>query len=260
MGKNPAFLFYPSDWQRDLEEHPLEIEGAWIRICCKLWWSETRGSATKSLKQWARILRETPRKTEKIFDYFLQHSIADLVKQNSTITITSRRMVKDEKIREIRVKAGKMGGNPGLKKIKENKVLLNQNSNQSSNQKDRSSVSVSVNKEAKASMSPEESGNWNCPHSDIIRIYHEKLPMLRGVKVWNDKRKSYLKARWKEDEEQGTLEFWEDYFTYVRSCPFLLGENEKGWQADLEWLVTSSNFVKVIEGNYEPRKQRMQKR
>ena len=25
IGKNPAFQFYPGDWARDLEEHPLEI-------------------------------------------------------------------------------------------------------------------------------------------------------------------------------------------------------------------------------------------
>ena len=52
MGKAPAFQLYVMDWARDLEEHPLEIEGAWIRICCKLHW--TGGELTKSCEQWAR--------------------------------------------------------------------------------------------------------------------------------------------------------------------------------------------------------------
>jgi hypothetical protein len=114
MGKAPAFQFYPMDWSRDLEEHPLEIEGAWIRICCKLWWEETRGTATKSLENWARILREKPKKTLEIFHYLVKQNIADGVIQNGTITITSRRMIHDENIRKIRKEAGSKGGNPIL--------------------------------------------------------------------------------------------------------------------------------------------------
>lgn len=139
MGKNPAFLFYPMDWQRDLEEHPLEIEGAWIRICCKLWWSETRGEMTKSLSQWARILREKNKKTEKILQYLSKNGVATITYlDNQNVTIISRRMVKDEKIRQIRREVGKLGGNPNLKKLE---IPLD---NQSSNQNGGSSVSVSV--------------------------------------------------------------------------------------------------------------------
>ncbi len=133
MGKNPAFQFYPSDWSRDLEEHPLEIEGAWIRVCCKLWWSETPGKLTKTLDQWAKILRENRKKTEKILNYFTTNHICDLLNQNGEITITSRRMIRDEYIRKIRKESGEKGGNPALKK---EHVLLNQivNQNASKNQ------------------------------------------------------------------------------------------------------------------------------
>jgi len=70
MGKSPAFQFYPNDWLRDMEEYPLEINGAWIVILCKLWWSETRGEVTKSLEEWSRILREKKKKTREIFEFF----------------------------------------------------------------------------------------------------------------------------------------------------------------------------------------------
>jgi hypothetical protein len=153
-GKNPAFLFYPGDWERDLDEHPLEIEGAWIRICCKLWWSETRGSASKTLDQWSRVLRVTPKKTERILEYLSQHSIATLVKQNLTITITSSRMVRDEHIRTVRKEAGSKGGNPALK----SSVLLNQ----TDNQKPTLSVSVSSSVSKKDFFSPSDFDTfWN---------------------------------------------------------------------------------------------------
>jgi hypothetical protein len=121
MGKNPAFQFYPSDWTRDLDDHPLEIEGAWIRICCRLWWSETRGKATKSLKEWSRILRNSEKKSQKIINFLLTKHICDgQALDNQNITIISRRMVKDFAISQIRREVGKLGGNPGLKKVKDN--------------------------------------------------------------------------------------------------------------------------------------------
>ena len=85
MGKNPAFQFYPSDWVRDLEEHPLEIEGAWIRICCKLWWSETRGSLTKNIDQWAKILRSYQQDAERILNYIGNERIGDVITDDNGI-------------------------------------------------------------------------------------------------------------------------------------------------------------------------------
>lgn len=104
MGKAPAFQFYPMDWLRDLEEHPLEIEGAWIRICCKLWWGNPRGELTRTLVQWSRILRENKEKTLKVLTYLKAEKIADindnLTQPNGNITVISRRMVRDEKERK----------------------------------------------------------------------------------------------------------------------------------------------------------------
>jgi len=126
MGKEPAFQFYPGDWTRDLGDFPLEIEGAWIRICCRLHWSETYGIATKSLKDWSKILQSSTRKTSKLLQIILTNNISSgKFLDNQNITIISRRMVKDSKIRQIRRESGKLGGNPSL--LNE-QVLLNQNS------------------------------------------------------------------------------------------------------------------------------------
>jgi len=123
MGKAPAFQFYPSDWTRDLDEHPLEIEGAWIRICCKLWWEENRGTATKALTKWARILRTGEKKCLSIVTYLHKQKIADVVIEKDAITITSRRMVRDDYIRRIRSAAGIKGGNPLLRSASAAPVL-----------------------------------------------------------------------------------------------------------------------------------------
>jgi len=101
VGKNPCFLFYPNDWSHDLEEHPLEIEGAWIRICCKLWWSETRGLLTRSYEHWARILRVTPEESQRILTYLSTYSICDIcVTDHGDVTVTSRRMFREDRERQ----------------------------------------------------------------------------------------------------------------------------------------------------------------
>lgn len=126
MSKNPAFQFYPSDWTRDLDDQDLEIEGAWIRICCRLWWSPTKGQATKNLTEWSYILRTHPNKTKVILKTLLEKHIATgEYLDNQNVTIISRRMVRDYEISKIRREVGKLGGNPGLMKIKENLDNLN---------------------------------------------------------------------------------------------------------------------------------------
>ena len=96
MGKAPADQFYWMDWDRDLQEHPLKIEGAWIRICCKLWWSETRGEMTKSPLQWSRILGVSKATTMGILGYIGNERIGDVAFNNTKVTVACRRMVRDE--------------------------------------------------------------------------------------------------------------------------------------------------------------------
>jgi uncharacterized protein YdaU (DUF1376 family) len=98
-----------------------------------------------------------------------------------------------------------------------------------------------------------EAGQPYCPHDKIIALYHEHLPILPAVKVWNDKRKQALQARWREGESRQNLDYWKDLFIYVSASDFLCGRAST-FHATLEWLVNSTNFVKVIEGNYENRK------
>jgi hypothetical protein len=145
MGKNPAFQFYPGDWTRDLDDQDLEIEGAWIRICCRLWWADPRGEMTKPLKEWARILRKTERKTSEILKILLEKGIASgSVLDNQMVNLISRRIKRDSEISQIRYKVGLLGGNPALKKLKEN--LDNQTSNQNVRSSSSTSSSIKKNK------------------------------------------------------------------------------------------------------------------
>ena len=94
----------------------------------------------------------------------------------------------------------------------------------------------------------------NCPHKEIIELWHELMPELTTVKTWNEKRAKMLKARWNGKDMDGNkfnnLKFWRKYFEYIRESDWLMGKTGSGWSATLEWVITESNFNKIIEGTY----------
>jgi hypothetical protein len=143
VGKNPAFLFYPADWQRDLTEHPLEMEGALIRICCKLWFSETPGRMTKPLRRWSKLLGLHHNTCLKVFSYLSSNHLCNIEVNQDLYTIVNIRLEKEAHILKVRQEAGKKGGNPMLiaKKVAN---LLNQTDNQKPTLSVSSSVSSSI--------------------------------------------------------------------------------------------------------------------
>lgn len=97
---------------------------------------------------------------------------------------------------------------------------------------------------------PQQPTGPECPHQEIIDLYHQILPELTRVKNWNAARQALLRQRWRESKERQTLDWWSNFFSSVRRMPHLLGENDRGWTADLEWLIRPTNIVKVEEGKY----------
>lgn len=98
------------------------------------------------------------------------------------------------------------------------------------------------------------------PNAEIAELYRKHLPMLPGVEVLNEGRKRAIAARWREvcgdgklDRDAG-LEWFDWYFGHAAKSKFLTGQmagkSGRVWQADFDFLMTSSKFAKVIEGSY----------
>jgi len=51
--------------------------------------------------------------------------------------------------------------------------------------------------------------------------------------------------------EHGGTEGWKKALAIIERTPFLLGENERGWRADLDFLLQPTSFTRVVEGSYE---------
>lgn len=104
-----------------------------------------------------------------------------------------------------------------------------------------------------------------CPHQQILDMYHELLPVLPRMKVWDKARKGNLGARWRERWEAKAffsqaegLDYFRRMFEYIgRDCDWLMGRvvdrDGKTFFASLDWIAMPKNFAKVIEGKYSRR-------
>lgn len=104
----------------------------------------------------------------------------------------------------------------------------------------------------------------DCKHTEVISLYHQNLPTLRKVEVWNATRQGYLKQRWREVaielsqnktiQTDDVLNWWADFFKHIGNSKFLTGKvnskDGRAFTADLEWILKPSNFAKIIEGKY----------
>lgn len=95
----------------------------------------------------------------------------------------------------------------------------------------------------------------NCPHQEIINLYHKILPSNPMIRDWTPARAEMLRARWNEDGKRQNLEYWESFFAYVAKSPFLTGrktgKDGRSFTPGLDWLVKAENFAKVREGRFE---------
>lgn len=94
------------------------------------------------------------------------------------------------------------------------------------------------------------------PYAKIVEAYHAGMPDAPRVRVMSDTTKGYVRARWNEDKDRQSVEWWQQFFRYCNTCPFLLGRTESRdgrppFVADFQWLVKPTNFEKVVNGKYQ---------
>jgi uncharacterized protein YdaU (DUF1376 family) len=101
-GKNPAFQFYPLDYTRDTRVLTTEARGVWMDVLCVLWWTEPKIRSKKlPIADWSRLCSVKETEFSSAILQFERHNICDLERDgNGDVTITSRRMIRDDEIRE----------------------------------------------------------------------------------------------------------------------------------------------------------------
>ena len=116
--KRPSFQFYPSDWLRDtaLRSCSTGARGLWIDMICFM----HEGSPYGYLKVADKVIlpsnlaRMVGESVEVVADWLLELQEAGVYDIDNG-AIFSRRMIRDEELRQKRAEGGKLGGNPNLK-------------------------------------------------------------------------------------------------------------------------------------------------
>lgn len=134
--KRPSFQFYPADWRKDsaLQSCSISARGLWIEMTCIMHECDPYGYLAVNGKaldaaQLSRLVGESAGVVKKLLT---ELEDAGVFSRTTTGCVYSRRMVKDEHIRNTRAQAGKMGGNPNLLKQKD-KQTVKQADNHTSN-------------------------------------------------------------------------------------------------------------------------------
>ena len=117
-GRRPSFAFYPADWLNDikLQSCSLQAQGLLVNLMCLMHQSDRYGyvlinGLIPPDKEVTRLLRLHHKTYQARLKELLEKGVLCRDKDGA---IFSKRMVEDEKLRGVRSKTGKMGGNPAL--------------------------------------------------------------------------------------------------------------------------------------------------
>lgn len=68
------------------------------------------------------------------------------------------------------------------------------------------------------------------------------LPAIRDMK----KRRKVLQSRLQEDGWD-----WSEAIERISSSSFLMGKNDRGWRANIDWFLKPNIVTRILEGNYD---------
>lgn len=85
------------------------------------------------------------------------------------------------------------------------------------------------------------------PYAEIFDAYARILDSLPQPTLRSDGRKNAIRLRWQSDKRFQSVDFWIEYFEYIKKTKFLMGMNA----ASFDWFMKPANFNKVIDGNYD---------
>lgn len=100
-----------------------------------------------------------------------------------------------------------------------------------------------VSKKDVLSLSQTEKIDYSGLMDFFNKKFKDKLPAISSM---TDKRKKAVRARAAENGKRSIATVFEN----VLQSKFLIGHNSSNWHADFDWIFRPTNFIKILEGNY----------
>ena len=81
---------------------------------------------------------------------------------------------------------------------------------------------------------------------DVFQFWNS-FPQLPKVMRISKERKAKMRTRLKDAFFRDN---WRQGIEIIPTRPFLIGQNDRGWKADIEWFMQPDSLTKIIEGKY----------
>lgn len=90
----------------------------------------------------------------------------------------------------------------------------------------------------------------------VLALYHEVLPGLPKVRIWDAEDHKRLADRVSQTLGRGvegadTADYWRKFFEKVARSDFLTGRSSSWRCPGLAWMVKPANFKKIVNGSYD---------
>lgn len=144
-----------------------------------------------------------------------------------------------------------------MSKYREKQRLLASKTNSKDNCKTNSKANVSrVEEDIEEEREEDIDINIYSPkkadYTKILNLFHEHAKTLPRVRTLNEARKAKIRNLLKEY----SADDFETVFRKAEASDFLSGRSGKWTACSFDWLIKPSNFLKVIEGNYDNKESR----
>ena len=87
--------------------------------------------------------------------------------------------------------------------------------------------------------------------ADIVNLYHAICKSYPKVRALSDSRRKAISARLRTH----SMDEIREVFEKAERSSFLKGSNKRNWSANFDWLMNDANFFKVLDGNYDDKRQ-----
>jgi hypothetical protein len=244
--------FWP-DWLSDtgVRACSAAARGVWMDMLCMMAEAGKEGAYGYLVKNGAPVAPKALSENTRVDPKTLRQLVAELEKngvfsRDEEGRIYCRRMVREHRISEQNRQNGRRGGNPKLLDDKQKKGRLTGAV--------KGGVSPIGSKPLSTNHYPEE--GMSEPDGSAIGVeptpreafeaYNRRavelgLPIAKAL---NEKRRKSIRARLKA--HPGT---WGEAIEAL-GAPFCLGQNDRKWKADLDFLLQPSSYLRLIEGFY----------
>ncbi len=238
MGKDPAVLFYTSDFLVGTALMNYAQRGKYITLLCL----QHQGGRLSEVD----MLEICGGYDEKIFSKFEKDEEGRYYNKRMEVESIKRKKFVESRQRNLTERHTDTHMENHMDTHMKNHMDAHmENGNRNKN------ISISLPPNTKDTCDIKDIDDINiksCPYKNIMDLYNSICTSFSKIRIIDGKRKEAVKARWKT---YGSIDVFKELFERAEASRFLKGENDGGWKADFDWMMRPTNMAKILEGKYD---------